>query len=312
MTDSVAIRLTPAQMSVIWPGLDFIVKAELKRRKSGTSPYCYPFSVYPPPGGFDRGTHHPAMMDLAIHLWKKLRGKQNRGGRVHLDSLEIRCAIFAVRVTGSLGRMRTRDFRKKIAQQKALMKQGYGPIDARLRQQLAAMKMTEESYLALLERVGLEREREANQLRDRHRRHSRRTIDSLERHMKRANRRLLTDVGKTDYAAIVRNWQRHVRWMRLHLVYFKPWPPLVRKKRRQQLVLDVLTEIAIRGFEYHRDPPPEPRELRRILRLYVRSSNRGREGRNSVPEILEYPNHFDSAWFLARWVSSRVRVEGRP
>lgn len=310
LTDTVAIRLTPTQMSAIWPGLDFIIKAESQRRTSGTATYCYPFRVYPPPGGFDRGVRHPEMMNVVIGLWKKLRDKKDRGGRVRLNSLELRCAIFAVRVTSGLGRMRTRVLRKKIAEQKALMRAGLGPVDGRLRQELATMKMSEERYMELRRQTALHRQMEAEEHSEHNRRHSSRTIRSLEKYMKRANRVFMAEMGRTEYYAVVNTWQQHVRWMRLNLVYFKPLPPIVRSKRRQQKVLDLLTEMAIRGLKNEGYALPEPRELRRVLRLYVRSSNRGRERlTNSVPEMLKYPDHFMSKWFLAQWVISRTKTE---
>ena len=305
LSESVPIRLTPTQVSVIWPGLDFIVKAESQRRTSGTATYCYPFRVYPPPGGFDRGVRYPEMMNVVIRLWRKLRSKKDHGGRVRLDSLELRCAIFAVRVTRGLGRILTRVLRKKIAQQKALMRKGLGPVDGRLRQELAAMKMSEERYLELRRETTLAREKEAKEIGERDRRHSGRTMRSLERYMKRSNRLLLTGLGKTEYDALVTMWQQHVRWMRLNRVYFKPLPPIVGSKRRQKKLLDLLTDMAIQGLKNDGYLPPEPRELRRVMRLYVRSSNRGREGLNSVPELLRYPNHFDNTSFLAQWVISR-------
>ncbi len=309
MTDSVSIRLTPTQMSMIWPGLDFIVKAESQRRESGAAAYCYPFRVYPPSGGFDRGVRHPEMMNVVIGLWRKLRGKKDCGGRVRLGSLELRCAIFAVRVTSGLGRMHTRVLRKKIAEQKALLRKGVGPVDGRLRQELAAMKMSEERYLELRRESASHREKEAGELSKRTRRHGTRTIQSLERHMKRANRLLLANKGKAEYDALVTTWQQHVRWMRLNLVYFKPLTPIVRSKRRRQKLLDLLTDMAIQGLKNEGYAPPESRELRRVMRLYVRSSNRGREGLNSVPEMLRYPNHFSNTRFLAQWVISRSKAQ---
>ncbi len=294
---------------MIWPGLDFIVKAESQRRERGATTYCYPFRIYPPPGGFDRGVRHPAMMNVVIRLWKKLRGKKDRGGRVRLDSRELRCAIFSVRVTGGLGRMRARVLRKKIAEQKALTRNGLGPVDGRLRRELAAMKMTEKRYLELRRETALQREKEAEELSAHNRRHSSRTIRSLERHMKRANRLLLANKGKAEYDALVTTWQQHVRWMRLNLVYFKPLTPIVRSKRRRQKLLDLLTDMAIHGLRNEGYAPPEPRELRRVMRLYVRSSNRGREGINSVPEMLRYPNHFSNTRFLAQWVISRSKAQ---
>lgn len=109
----------------------FIIKAEAQRRTSGTARYCYPFGVYPRPGGFDRGVRHSEMMNVAIRLWKKFRVKKDRRGRVRLDSLELRCAAFAVRVTSGLGRMRTRVLRKKISAHKSLRRKSFECLDER-------------------------------------------------------------------------------------------------------------------------------------------------------------------------------------
>lgn len=171
------------------------------------------------------------------------------------------------------------------------------------------MKMSEQRYLQLRRETASLREKEAKELSERDRRHKKRTIRSLERYLKRSNRLLLALMGNPEYDATLTMWQQHVRWMRLNLVYFKPLPPIIRPKQRQQKVLDLLTEMAIRGLKNEGYAPPEPRELRRVVRLYVRSSNRGREGRNSVPGMLKYPNHFDSTWFLAQWVISRTAAE---
>ena len=296
-------------MSVIWPGLDFIIKSEVVRKKAGESHYCYPFRTYPPPSGFDEGTRHPAMMNVVTRLWKMLRGKHERGGRVRLSSLEIRCAIFAIRVTGSVGRMRARDLRKKIAEEKALLKELHGEMDAHLRSKLAAINISEERFLELRREAALKREEEVRQLQERNDLHGRRTIDSLIRQMKRANRLLLSSVGRPEYESLVRRWQQHVRWMRVHLVHLQPLPPIVRPKRRRQQILDILTEMAIRGLKNGGLAPPEPRELRRVLRLYVRSSNRCREGAYSLHWILMNPSNFDYTFFLAQWVISRTDAE---
>lgn len=127
--------------------------------------------------------------------------------------------------------------------------------------------------------------------------------------MKRANRLLFSMLTKTEYQLLIEMWRQHLRWMRLHLAYFKPLPPILHSKRRKKEILDILTDMALKGLKNEDCVPPDLSELRRVLRLYVRSSNRGREGRNSVPEMLKFPNHFGSTWFLAQWVIARTRVE---
>jgi len=273
LNHAVAVRLTSKQISLIWPGLDFVVKAEVTRRKHRVSSSCYPFQLYPPSPGFNRGTMDSEMMGIVIGLWRKLRLKQTRGGRQRLNSIELRAAMFAVRVTLALKRLDRHRKRKLGLEAKARFE-----VDSR----------------------------SVKQFRDA----GRRTIRSLERHMKRANRALLVTLTKAEYQALMQVWHEHLRWMRLHLAYSKPLPPIVKgKKKRQQEILDILVDIAADGLKKEGYVPPEPRELRRVLRLYVHSSNRGREGVNSYRFLLRYPNHVDTKWFLVRWVLSRTKVE---
>jgi hypothetical protein len=70
---------------------------------------------------------------------------------------------------------------------------------------------------------------------------SERVLRSMERHMKRANRLLQSLVSPEDYAAFMEAWKKHLRWMRLRLVYFRPLLPVIRgRKYSFQLTLDKL------------------------------------------------------------------------
>src|ERR1039457_4697901 len=99
-TDPAAIcfRLTASQMSVIWPGLDLIIETHAIRQQKKFVLYAYPFSLYPPPAGFDRGAFDTDMMDHVIALWNTLGSKATVGGRVQMNCIQIRAAIFAIRV----------------------------------------------------------------------------------------------------------------------------------------------------------------------------------------------------------------------
>jgi len=305
MTQAVALRLTPKQMSVIWTGLDFLVSAESKRKKDGTAKYYYLFRVYPPPAGFDRGTMHPQMMNIVIALWKKLRAKRESGGRLQLDCLEIRAAVFAVRVAMAIMRTRQAVIRRKEIEYRAAVKAGIGSPHA-----APAFRggISPERLNALREEAHAARVKEAQRYTKRSQMQARRTITSLERHMKRANRQLLRLISKDEYTALMSAWQQHLRWMRLHLAYFGSQHPPTGSKRKRQELLDILTDIAVDGLKKEGYVPPEPRELRRALRLYVRSSTRGREGVNSIPFLLRHPKHVDTKRFLAEWVVSRTQV----
>ena len=96
--NAVRFRLYAPQMSIIWPGLDLIVKESSLYRNSKSRRFCYPFRLYPPPPGFDRGEYGSSFMKDIIELWRRLTPKAKTGGRVHMDAVEIRTAILAIRV----------------------------------------------------------------------------------------------------------------------------------------------------------------------------------------------------------------------
>lgn len=95
---AIGFRLTSLQSSLIWRGLEFIVKSHIARRDEELIPYSYPFRLYPPPIGFDRGAYKAEIMDQIMNLWNAMLSKCAAGGRVQMNTLQVRAAIFAVRV----------------------------------------------------------------------------------------------------------------------------------------------------------------------------------------------------------------------
>jgi hypothetical protein len=109
-TDPAAIcfRLTASQMSVIWPGLDLIIKAQAVRQQNKRVLYAYPFDLYAPPAGFDRGAFETDMMGHVIAMWKALRSKATAGGRVQMNCIQIRAAaLVQTALTGCLPLIRS-------------------------------------------------------------------------------------------------------------------------------------------------------------------------------------------------------------
>ena len=154
---AIRFRLSAAQMLVIWPGLDLLFKSYAARQHKGGIRYEYPFWIDPPPRGFDCGTFDQEMMDEILGLWKRLRPKAKAGGRVQMDTIELRATIFAIRANIDFVRKRRHDHRR---------------LDPETR---ARFMIDDKSY---------------DQLKIK----SQRVICSLERHMKRANRVLLKSV----------------------------------------------------------------------------------------------------------------------
>jgi hypothetical protein len=215
------------------------------------------------------------MMNRVIVLHDRLLPKATAGGRVHMTAFEIRAAIFAVGVGPSIWRMQNSTRRRTSIPRRGLKST---PVDARALNQLHIK--------------------------------SKRTILSLERHMKRANRRLLKSVTHEEYAAQTHAWKAHVRWMRLRLVYFKPWRrPLHGWKTRHQRILNTLVAMADKGLRNEGYQPPDAKELRRIMRLFAASARRVRQGKLTIQKIVRDPRDFPSKRHLALFVLKRLRLK---
>lgn len=274
-SDSIQLRLTRSQVSFIWPGIDFVAKSYSSHRDKKKSLYCYPFRLRPPAPGFDKGRFDPELMNMVMNLWKRLRKKANKGGRFQFNSIEIRIAIFAVRVNGDWMRRQKYDGRKLNQKAKKLL-----GIDAE------SLKKLKEG--------------------------SARVIRTLERHMKRADYKLLSLIPRNQHNLLVRAWKAHLRWMRLCLAYFKPLLPilLVGRKTANQRVLDELEGIAASGIREAGYRVPEQPELRRLMRLYARSLRRGREG-IGIRYILTHANGSGTKRLLYSFVDRRIELKER-
>jgi hypothetical protein len=205
---AVPIRLSKTQMSVIFPGLNFMVLAWLTRQQTGACLSSYPFWLHQLPRGYDVGTFSSAMMDKIVGLWGRLKPMAKTGGRVRLNAIEVRIAILSARVNLKLGRHGARLMRGK---------------DAEAKRPLGVNK----NSVAKL------------------RKRTRSVIKSLEKTMKRANRGFLKEVSKEEFQNQSKQWQAHLRWMKYHILYFKPLPPLGGALRRvRQLRIDQLVAIA--------------------------------------------------------------------
>lgn len=251
---AVRLRITAPQMSVIWPGLDRIVLFYIEYRKSRQSFYSYQSRPHSPSAEFNPGRFDSDCMEQIIALWKNLRPKRKSGGRAQLNAIEVRAAIFAVRVNSDWWRLQKHEGRKRQKRTKQML--GIDPENLRAIQTRAS-----------------------------------RAIRSLERHMKRANSRLLNQTGREPYDALMAAWRAHVRWVRLHLVYFRPLRPIItHSKARYQLILDELQEVAKVAIPEEGYELPADKDLRRMMRLFALSSRRGRRGLFDVPFILNHEN----------------------
>lgn len=267
------MRLSAAQIRVLKPGIDLLVQSHQEHQRSGASPLTYPFRIYPPPRGFDRGTYNQACMEKILGLWEALKTKSKSGLRLTVDTWQVRAAVFAIRAYLEY----LRALRHKHRREEKELKTRLSP---------------DQRFIALQKKK------------------SSRVIRSLERHMKRANRALIKAVGKKHYTLLIVAWKAHLRWMRLHIVYFKPWvkPPSSRRARFQR-DLDELMEIAKRGLREEGYEPPQDRVLRGIVRLYARYARQGHIGMWTIGFLHEDKERFLRKYYLAQFVIKRSKLK---
>ncbi len=258
-------------MSIIWPGLNLLVKSFIDRKGKGSTAYAYPFRIYPPPVGFSRGKFDRDLMDEVIGLWKRLKPKAKTGGRVQMDAIELRAAIFSIRANLDCVRSRRYFYRRFKSEDKA------------------AMRLDDESF----EQLKIK---------------SQRVIHTLERHAKRANRTLLKSVPRDAYGLLMDAWRLHLRWMRLHIAYFKP-PTMKGRKGKQQQMLDELMQMAEIAIEKDGFEQPEPSELWRIMRLYASSARRSREGIHNIHYMVRNQHLAGPRVYLVDFILKRLKLK---
>jgi hypothetical protein len=187
-TNAIQFPLSAAQMSALWPGLSLLIRLNSARNMKRGIRYEYPFRMFPPPAIFDRGMFDQQMMDEIRAVWQRLHPISKTGGMVQMNDVELRAMIFAVQANVSYARRRGDDFRLKSANSKKE---------------------------PLIDNLSF----------DQLKINSNWVIHLLERNLKRATRVLSNSITPEAYAALMARWRQHLRWMSLHLVYFKRLSP---------------------------------------------------------------------------------------
>jgi len=269
--DAISIRLTANQVSLIWSGLNEIVKSHSAWLGKKEPAFSYPFRLYPPPPEFDGGEFSPKFMELVLGVWKRLRSNVNCGGRFRVNTIEIRAAILGVRINMDRSR-----FKRNAARRHSNRAKDEEELDG------ASQK----------------------RLKDR----TDRVIRALECHMKRANYRLRALISTPEYDTMMKQWLAHVRWMRLHFAYFKVRrsgvPGL---KTAYQQALNDLTMIAVAGIQREGYKLPDPVQLRKIMRLYVAYTRRNRLP-YPVRYMLKNAKSIGVQYILCRFVEQRLSL----
>lgn len=239
---AIGLRLTKGQIELIWPGLNHVMCGALTREARRAVRTAYPFRIQPLPPGFDSGTFSPQMMNRVGVLQVKLQPLKQTGGKVRLDTFELRAAAYCARTSSAVFRMDLKKARKQGA-------------SGRHRADLAEKS---------LERLQTRKPR---------------LLEFLETHMKRAESQFLKVVPRDEYRALSNEWKSHLRWMEFNLAYFKPFraSPISLRKTRIDWV-DQLVRMAEKAITARKLQLPEEERLRGIIRLYLNYSRRGRMG----------------------------------
>src|SRR5580658_2175021 len=172
-------------MAVLWAALDLIDRLYATRKIKGGIRYQFPFRMYQPPAGYDRGVFDEPMMDEIMALCNRLHPQSKTGGRMHMNAVELRAAVFAIRANISYIRKLRYDNRHKSPESRNELH-----IDNQSFEQLKVK--------------------------------SHRLIHSLEHRIKRADSASAKAATAEECAAVMGRWRRHLRWMHVRLVYFKP------------------------------------------------------------------------------------------
>jgi hypothetical protein len=212
-------------------------------------------------------------MDNILALGERVSTKTKTGKSVQMDTFQLRASVFAIRAYIDFVRRLRRQYRRT-------------GLDGRAR-----MHIDDKSFAQLKAK-------------------SKPAIHSLERHMKRANRALMTAVGKKQYTELTVAWKAHLRWMRLHVAYCKPWAkPNHNLRKEQQQAINDLVQMAKRGLRNAGYQAPEEKKLRHIIRLYARYARGGLQGHWTVRFMLSNKASFTSTYYLAQFVIERSKLK---
>ena len=111
---AIRVRLSPAQIAVLAPGIELITRSYQDSQRVGTSRLSYPFRLFPPPRGFDRGDFNQLFMDNFLDLGEDLSTKAKTRTSVQMDTFQLRASVFAIRAYIDFARLLRRQNRLRI------------------------------------------------------------------------------------------------------------------------------------------------------------------------------------------------------
>lgn len=271
---AVKLRLSPTQTQVIDKGLDFIAKAWIVSQQGRTTGTFYPFAIKPLPAGVNAGTFNQAIMDRILALWKRLAPKARTGGRMQMDWLELRIAIFACRSGLDLARYPESRVKHSVFKRRKRRSKS-DPEIARLAEK------------------------------------TRHVIACLEQHQKRATRLFKKTVDTSEFNIRAAEWKQHLHWIRLNLTFFRTadllfgHSPLCKLRRRivRRLVEIAQKVLPMQGY----DLPPE-RTIRQAVRLYTRDCRRFRIPPRHLDLLTGAATYMDQV-LLAEYIAEKLNLK---
>ena len=123
-----------------------------------------------------------------------------------------------------------------------------------------------------------------------HNRLNKKLLLKLERYRRRARRRCESLLGDDAYLASREGWSEVLRWIKTYYLWRPTGPDQVSAnlRRWQRGVVDRCVELAAEGLRRRHCYPPQPRQLRQMVRSALRSVRRG-YAQMGVRTILERP-----------------------
>lgn len=269
--DAIDVRLTPVPAMAIWPGLDFIVRANRSRIRFGTSGTSFRSVRIPPPANLKLGSFAQDLMDHAVSLWQKLQPIAKTGGIIEMDPIDVRIALLSARLTLKLTRAGYRNGRWGSEKRSRAVVQA----------EVATIRSRTRSVVRFLEKV-----------------------------MKQADRRFVSVQSRRKLAIRKVRWKAHLQWMKVNLLWFKPLPsPRLGSKRFHQMIIRLLVRMAEEGIRRAGYELPDAAELRRVIRLYGLSARRGRQPVFDLPYMTSNLTNPAAQKHLMQFIRKRIELK---
>ncbi len=176
--------------------------------------------------------------------------------------------------------------------------------DIELRAMILAARIHQDHRRYFARRNSRSRRASSRQSAQRFKRHLKRLITTLERHLKRATRESRAALG-ASYKGQGEKWRAHLRWVRHRLANFKPTPPVRHSKRTQKAWIDELSIRATEGVLRRGYHPPTPNVLRHQIRLFLQYARRGRA--KYLIDLHSLPDS-ELRYFMAHFLINRFEL----